>query len=236
MLNETFSVIFKHRELYVWKLPLKKIEQEGANRNFSWKLQFIYYTINICLGYTMHNTNLFDDDVSRGMSTSISSFSVYKDDRCVVVNWKAERELPPAAAFFVRSSLWRFPRGFHSILFFTQKIKGDERRAGRCRVQKLQIAMKKQAAFFFIHNEPKELEMLESAFCPQKEPQSHSVQSKLREPPGNTWWTQWSKLPHHTWNQVQRRRPSKRQHVNHCIFQSQLLLHNKSVETEKINT
>ena len=223
------------------KITFKKNRTRGLSiETFQRKLQFIYYTINICLGYTMHNTNLFDD-VSRGMSTSISSFSVYKDDRCVVVNWKAERELPPAAAFFVRSSLWRFPRGFHSILFFTQKIKGDERvgRRRRCRVQKLQIAMKKTAkkqASFFIHNEPKELEMLESAFCPQKELQSHSVQSKLREPPGNTWWTQWSKLPHHTWNQVQRRRPSKRQHVNHCIFQSQLLLHNKSVETEKINT
>ena len=139
-----------------------------------------------------------------------------------------------AAAFFVRSSLWRFPRGFHSILFFTQKIKGDERRAGRCRVQKLQIAMKKQAAFFFIHNEPKELEMMLPAFCPQKDVQSRS-QSKLRlEPAGNTWRTQWSKLPHHTWNQVQRRRPSKRQHVNRCIFQSELRLHNKSVETEKM--
>ena len=138
-----------------------------------------------------------------------------------------------AAAFFVRSSLWRFPRGFHSILFFTQKIKGDERRAGRCRVQKLQIAMKKQAAFFFIHNEPKELEMMLPAFCPQKDVQSRS-QSKLRlEPAGNTWRTQWSKLPHHTWNQVQRRRPSKRQHVNRCIFESQLRLHNKLVETEK---
>lgn len=147
-----------------------------------------------------------------------------------------------ASCCLFRSSLWqqqrRFPGGFRSILFFTQKIKGDESyrqersRRERCRVQKLQIAMKKQAAFFFIHNEPKELEMMLPAFCPQKDVQ-RSRQSRQRQAPGNTWWTQWSKLPRQTWNPVQRRRPSTRRHVVHCIFQHCLPLHNKSVETGK---
>ena len=52
----------------------------------------------------------------------------------------------------------RVPWGFRSILFFTQKIKGDESyrqersRRERCRVQKLQIAMKKQASSSYIMN------------------------------------------------------------------------------------
>ena len=67
-----------------------------------------------------------------------------------------------ASCCLFRSSLWqqqrRFPGGFRSILFFTQKIKGDESyrqersRRERCRVQKLQIAMKKQASSSYIMN------------------------------------------------------------------------------------